>query len=226
MRKQTEMVDFLKQQGAKEPVVVNPDAPYGEYGAPYGEGQAAVPGVLEAVPEVVIDPNVIRPQVAAFAGLAEAIKVVDDKGISEQKGWMQRRVDNRTIQIRAGEKQFNEELAFVKKTATEEKAAKTITVIDELSAKRKTRCDDVYKELSRMRRAAMQETRTQRPWAAAHHHAPGPPRSGAGQGSDPYETTTARMRQAARPEPNEPPIDPVTAAQIDAWLEAAGARMP
>jgi hypothetical protein len=220
-RSQSEMVEFLKQQGAKEPVAVNPDAPYGEYGTPYAEGQVMAPAVQEAVPEVVIDPNAIRLEIGAFAGLAEAIKVVDDKSTSEQRGWMQRRLDNRTILIRAGERQFNEELAFVKKTATDEKAAKTITAIDELAARRKTRCDDVYKELLEERRAAIQEQRDTTGMSRGRTAMRGrtSSRGIVEQGGNPYETSTGRTpTRGMQAEPNEPPIDPITQVQIDAWL--------
>jgi hypothetical protein len=218
-----DIVEFLKQNGAKEPVMNMGRGPYGDYageqGGPQGPGTPATPATNV---EVKIDPNVIREQVKGFEGLAEAIKGVDAKSEAEQRGWIQRRNDNRITLVRAAEKQFGEELTFVKSLATQEKAAKTIKAVDDLSAMRKKRNTLIANALLEERRAAMQEATDQSGMTRGRTAMRGNrTKTGGGTGmtsaTNPYGTSNMKMPMKKRPEPNEPPIDADTQAQIQAW---------
>jgi len=219
----TDIVDFLKQNGAKEPVMDMGRGLYGDYpgqpGGPQGPGMPAAPATNV---EVKIDPNAIREEVKGFEGLADAIKGVDAKSDAEQKGWIQRRIDNRMTLVRAAEKQLTEELTFVKGLATQEKAAKTIKAVDDLSAKRKKRNTLIVNALMEERRAAMQEATDQSGMTRGRTAMRGSrTKTGGGAGmtsaTNPYGTSNMKMPMKKRPEPNEPPVDADSQAQIQAW---------
>lgn len=223
-RQQLEVVDVLKQNGAKEPVLMQRGmSPYGdEMGM--GQGQAPVTAPTTSV-EVKIDPNAIRDQVKAFDGLALAIKAVDDKSGVEQKGWIQRRLDNRVTLARAAERQFADELVFIKQVATEEKAAKTIPAIDELTAKRKLRGMAIGEALREERRTAMEQSADSmgmgRGRGASRTSRGRTTGTGMQGGNSPYGNSgTSMSRAVARPEPNKPPVDGDTQSQTQAWVSA------
>jgi hypothetical protein len=218
----TEIADLLVQNGAKEPAVLRPDMLYGDGMSNQPTGQVQVMTPATSV-EVTLDPNAIREQVKAFDGLAAAIKAIDDKNDVEQKAWIQRRTDNRATLLRAAEKQFGEELAFIKKVATEEKAAKTGPAIDELAAKRKLRNAAINETLLEERRAAREQSldtmgmgRMRGGSRTARGRTGG---AGVQSGAGVYGNTgTTMSRRPTRPEPNEPPVDADTQAQCQAWL--------
>jgi ankyrin repeat protein len=219
-RQQTDIVEFLKQNGAKEPVLNMGRGPYGDYASEQGGPQGPVAPSTKV--EVKIDPNVIREQVKGFEGLAEGIKAVDAKSEVEQKGWVLRRNDNRVTLVRTAEKQFSDELTFVKGLATEEKAAKTIKAVDDLSAKRKKRNTLIGNALLEERRTAMQEATDQSGMARGRtamraNRTKTAGGTGTTSATNPYGTSNTKMPMKKRPEPNEPRIDADTQAQIQAW---------
>jgi hypothetical protein len=131
------------------------------------------------------------------------------------------------------EKQFAEEMAFVKKAATEEKAAKTIPAIDELTAKRKVRYAAIAEALREERRTAMEQNtdtmgmgmgRTRGVARAERGKTVGTDRgrttgTGPRGGMNPYGGPGPKMSPSAvRPEPNKPPLDGDAQAQIQAWV--------
>jgi len=216
MSQKVEIVEYLKQQGAKEPAPTDLSA-YGEYDQAY---QAAPTAAALPTVEVSIDPNAIREQVKQFPGLAEALAAVDGNSLTEQRGWQQQRYDNRTTLVGAVQRQFNGEMVFLKQLAMAEKAEKTAKAIDTLVARRKERYDVVGDELRQQRREAMQtpdagafsgrttmsrsRSRTSRSAATL-------------DGTGPYGGTVSGSR---RVEPNEPPLDAETANQVQAWTAA------
>jgi len=222
-RQQTDMIEFLKQNGAKEPVLNMGRGPYGE--SAYEQGTPQGPVAPATKVEVKIDPNAIREQVKGFEGLADTIKAVDAKSEAEQRGWILRRNDNRVTLVRSAEKQFSDELTFVKGVATEEKAAKTTKAIDDLSAKRKKRNTLIGNALLEERRAAMQEGTDQSGMARGRTAMRGNRTKTAGgtgttSATNPYGTANTKTPMKKRPEPNEPRIDADTQAQIQAWTSA------
>ncbi len=216
--------ELLVQNGAKEPVVVNPDMLYGD-GAAGQQGINAGQGVTRPATarEVTIDANAIREELKTFGGLAAAIKVIDDKNDVEQKGWIQRRTDNRAALVRLVDKQFGDELGFIRKVATEEKAVKTAPAVDELLAKRKLRSAAISEALLQERRTAMEQNtdpmamgRTRGSNRATRGRAGA---AGTQSGAEAYGGSGGRTpRTLARAEPNKPPVDGDTQAQVQAWL--------
>lgn len=225
-RGHTEVVDLLKQNGAKEPVVQRD--PYGDMGGANSQ-QAQV--MARTNVDVTIDPNVIREQLKAFDGLAAAIKVVADKGAAEEKAWIQRRIDNRATLIRAAEKQFGDELTYIKQEATTEKATKTIAAVDELIAKRKARNTVVGNALREERRNNMEQNADGMGMGRGRGAGMGMDRTnrgrGAGGGANArggnnamYGNGGAAATRPMRAEPNRPPVDGDTQAMSQAWVGA------
>lgn len=221
-----EITDLLKKHGGALPAPTQYDV-YGDYGS--GSQGAPVVGVASQLPaDFVIDPNVIVEQLKKLAVLEAPLKAVDANSESEQRAWTTRRSDNRTLLLRAVQKQFEEEMVFVKRLATEEKAAKTSKAVDDLVAARKKRYERIGGELREQRRQSMQEARDSMASARGRGNMTGTAatgRSGRGRSSgatgDPYATTSQmRTPRRAATEPNEPPIDADTQAQIDAWLNS------
>lgn len=232
-RRQTDVAGFLSEHGAEEPEDMFGDDPYGSRGmrgsatstspAELGMGGRDRAGATNV--EILGDPNEIRAQVETFPDLAEAIAAVDDASASEQRNWRQRRMDNRTMLIRSVEKQFEGEMAFVKKVGEVEKAAKTVAAIDELVAKRKARYELIYEELREERRAAMLAERQ----ATARARSTGRTRGRAGAtdamgggAMEPYADAGARPPTRARAgedeDVDELAVDAETASHMRAWL--------
>ena len=217
-RQQLEVADVLLKNGAKEPAVLHPESnPYGEsMGGPQaGQGPRVTSAATNV--DVEIQPDAIREQVKAFEGLAQAIKVVDDKNDVELKGWIQRRSDNRVSLVRLAEKQLGDELVFLKKIATDEKAAKTVPAIDQLAAKRKLRNVAILDALREERRTAMEQNAD----AMGMGRGRGvtrTTRAKAGESSPYGNTSTTMSKMRTRAEPNKPPVDGDTQAQCQAWV--------
>lgn len=229
-RGMVEVVDLLKQKGAKEPVSL--DEMYGGYGAAGGQGQPqpSIPAA-PARAEVVVDVNAIREEVKAVEGLAAALKVVDEKSVGEQQSWIQRRADNRTLLVLAVERQFTEEMAFVKPIATEEKAAKTVQAIEEVTTVREKRFDEISSQLREQRRATLASSRGNTMMGGrSMRGGRGGYRGGGAAGGGAYSPASpygapgaagARMPPRRAPaEVNEPVLDPETQAQVQAWLNS------
>lgn len=230
----TDMVALLKQKGAKEPVSGR-DAMYGDYAYAGNQGQPQRPGAAPAPAReaVVVDANAIREEIKPFEGLAAALKAVDDKSVGEQSGWIQRRADNRTLLAGAVDRQFAEEMAFVKPIATEEKAAKTVKAMDSLATARKKRFDEIGAQLRDQRRAALATGRdnNMNVTGGGRSNMRGARGRGANTGAatspgyapaGPYGAPGARMpqRRGGPAEVNQPVLDQETQTQVQAWLNA------
>jgi hypothetical protein len=218
-----EIAELLKQNGGKEPQL--PQL-YGDY--PNAGVQAGPQGPVAAPrrPTIQIDPNEIQKQMKQFEGLAAAIKKVDDKSETEQRAWIQRRADNRIPLLTAVEQQFGEEMGFVKPIAVEEKAEKTVKAIDDLSAKRKKRAEQINEQLREQRRTTLAQNRQSAmtgPAGARGARGRGPAANTGSTGystGNPYASTPARAPARRPADANQAAIDPNTQAQIQAWLNA------
>lgn len=161
----TEMVALIQQHGGTEPVLdMEGDGYYGQRsGAPQGgaPGQGGPQPMLQPrptnEPSVLEDPNEVKTRVKTFAGLEKAIKLEADKGTSEERQWRQTRYDNRAMLSKAVQRQFDAEMALIKKIATEEKAKQTIAAIDNLVSQKQERSKKVYRELVQLRRNGGQD---------------------------------------------------------------------
>jgi hypothetical protein len=227
----TEIVEMLQQHGAKEPApLLGPDSLYGGYGpGQTGGPQSAAPSSY-APPEVKVDPNAIMAQLKEFPDVVQALQEVDKKSDVEQRAWIQRRSDNRTGLLAAAQKQFEDEMVFVKKFAADEKAEKTTRAVDELTAKRKKREAAISEALREQRRETMQ-SQSQNPGADMY----GRGRAGTGMRTTRGGSATGRggmtmnpsggpgtgaTRPVRRADVNEPVIDAQTQHQIQAWVNA------
>jgi hypothetical protein len=227
----TEIADLLQKHGGKVPP---PPDMYGGYGDAAGGPQAAqvVGTVSERPADFVIDANAIREELKKYPALEAPLKVLDANSLNEQRAWITRRSDNRSLLVRAVQKQFEDEMVVVKRTAGEEKAAKTTKAIDDLVSARKKRYERIGEQLREQRRQSLQESRDTNTMAGGRGRGGnangtattgrgGRGRSSTGAAGDPFGATTpARTPRRAAVEPNEPPVDADTQAQIDAWLNA------
>lgn len=224
----TEVVEFLQKNGGKEPApLLGPDSVYGGYGP---GGQPGVPQSAAVssyrAPEIKVDPNAIMAQLKEFPDIVQALQEVEKKSDLEQRAWIQRRSDNRTGLLAAAEKQFEDEMVFVKKFAADEKAAKTTKGIDELTAKRKKRDAAVTDALREQRREAMQnQSQNQSTDMYGRGRTGGRGgRGGAatatrgGTTTNPYGQPGTATRPMRRPDANEPVLDPETQSQVQAWV--------
>ncbi len=231
-RNQPELADLLRKKGAKEPVTRDSlygDSAYGgNQGAPQGPG---APSSAPARAAIEVDPNAIRAELKSFDGLAEALKAVDTKAETEISGWVQRRSDNRTLLLSSAERQFQEEMTFLKPIAAADKAAKTTKAIDDLTAKRKKRTDAVNEQLRDQRRTSMatgrdsSQTGTSRAGMRGGRGRTGG-MSNTGSGgyppAGPYGSPGARtpQRRAPAADANQPVLDQETQTLATAWLNA------
>jgi hypothetical protein len=171
-RRNTEIVELLRKHGAKEPSPedLTGNRYYGERGRlspyqAYGEqgtiqrGTRAISQSPAAV-DILADPNEIRVRVKTFEGLEKALDEVAGKSKSEMRHWQQKRYDNRTLLIKAVQKQFEDEIGFIRKAAVDEEAKKTTAAIDSMLPKRQERFKSIGKELLAQKRALRQ---TQQP---------------------------------------------------------------
>ena len=232
-RNQPEIADLLKKKGAKEPVTR--DSLYGDYalagnqGAPQGPGAAGPSAPARAA--ITVDPNAIRAELKSFEGLAEALKAVDGKADSEVSGWIQRRSDNRTLLLSSAERQFQEEMTFLKPIATADKAAKTTKAIDDLIAKRKKQTDAINEQLRDQRRSTMTTGRDSGQMGAGRSNMRGGrgrtggvtnTGSGGYSPAGPYGSPGARTPQRRGPaaDANQPALDADTQSLAQAWVNA------
>jgi len=229
-RNRTEIADYLRQQGAKEPAAMTM-SPYGMSEQNYQQGAPqTAPGVYAPrATSIQIDPNAIREQMKKFEGLAAAVQALDQKSEGEQRGWIQRRADNRATLLAATERQFEEELTLVKKSAGEEKAEKTGQAVDDLTAARKKRVEAISSALRDQRRESLQ-TQSQGQGADAYGRGRGrtTTRGTKGRYGDtgqsgstsmgPYGSPGARTSPRRPADANQPVIDQETQTLIQAWL--------
>lgn len=218
-RNKTEIADYLRQQGAQETMQVSP---YGDYQGAYDQTTPPEAGPYRGPSgpmDLQIDPNQIQEQMKEFEGLAPALAAVDENSANEQRAWVTRRRDNRSSLLGAVEKQFGQEMAFVKSIATEEKAQQTVQAIDELTATRKERYEAIDDALREQRRQTLLESRG----ARGGYPGRGRPSRGAAMhdGTPPYGGYPDRAAvPPGEEDPNGPQLDQHTQSQIQAWVSA------
>jgi len=157
----TEIADFLVKRGGKELSVQDMERMYyGDAAQPYAgasstvapQGQLGAIGSAPPAVDLLADPNEIKARVKTFPDIEKAVKDTADKSSTEMRQWEQKKYDNRTLLVRAVQKQFEEEMALARKIAVEEKGKKTADTIDGVLSRKKERSDAVYKELTQLKR--------------------------------------------------------------------------
>jgi len=178
--------------------------------------------------DILADPNEIKARIKTFEGLEKALAEVAGKSQSETRQWQQNRYDNRTLLIRTVEKQFEDEIGFVRKVAVEEKAKKTTAAIDSLLSRRKERLKKVSRELLEQKRAQRQ---TQAPTRGRSRYSgrstrgryPQSRQLPGGGMEEPYAERydtmpgTSRYQEARRP---PEPVDRETENEIRLWVQS------
>jgi ankyrin repeat protein len=226
----TEIAELLVKHGAKEPSLADleGDRLYGGMAGAYpnSAGTAPAPGPLASIApapvDLLADPNEIRARVKTFAGLENAVKETADKGQTEMRQWQQNKYDNRTYLSRAVQKQFEDEMALVRKSADEEKAKKTTDAITALLSAKQKRSDAVYKALMEQRREMKQAQAAQSPRGRTRGRTTGRSTWGRDSGTGAYGTDTSEMPygpEGAMPRTNRPgdQLDRETQEEIRQW---------
>jgi hypothetical protein len=243
---QKEIADLLKKHGAQEP---NPqdlfgDRLYSSPGGPQGPGPNANsagrtrPGInagnigqtsVEA--DLLADPNEIKTRVKSFKGLEKAVKEVSDKSKNEERHWLQTRYDNRSTLATYVDKQYEDEIGFIRKIAVEESAKKTIKSIDSLRTNRNKRSSEIKKELREQRREQSQtgliRTRTRGRTTGRNSRGRTSMRgysTGTNAADDLYGRDSISMPGGYGPENDRRPAeqqDPQTQEEIRLWTQAA-----
>ncbi|MHC4808164.1 MAG: DUF6263 family protein, partial [Planctomycetota bacterium] len=233
----TEIVDLLLKHGAKEPSLEDmmrdryeDEGPYPGYESErITERQTRTfsPTVQAPVElDTLADPNEIKARIKTFEGLEKALEAVTKKSQSEMRQWPQKRYDNKTLLVRTVQKQFEDELGFVRKVAVEEKAKKTAEAIDSLLIRRKERLKKVSRELLAQKRE-QQQTQTQQAPTRGRTRYSG--RSTRGRYSqrgqpvtEPYadRDTMSGTNRSERPRRPAEPVDRETENEIRLWMQA------
>lgn len=241
---QTEIAEILKKNGAQEPTPqdlygdrlyslpsstrgINPNANIGNTQPGVGIGNA---GQSSVVNDILADPNEIKARVKTFNGLEKSIKEVSDKSQNEMRQWQQTRYDNRTILARYVDKQFDDEIDFIRTVAVEESAKKTIEAIDTLRTTRHERSSKISRELLVQRREQrLSQTANSRTRGRTSGRNTRGRTSLRGQtsGADTADTlygrrssTTSGGYGSGNNEPQPEQLDPETQKQMNLWLEA------
>jgi hypothetical protein len=172
---QKEITDLLLKNGAEEPDLqaLQGDRLYGmpggSQGTNYNQGSSGryqaqarsmTTSQSSAQLDILADPNEIKTRVKKFDGLDKELKVVADKSQSELRLWPQARYDNRTTLARSIDKQFEEELQYVRKVAVEESAKKTTEAIDNMLSSRRKRSIKVSREILKQKKEMRLTTTT------------------------------------------------------------------
>jgi hypothetical protein len=114
------------------PVAENPEQPGN---VDTGEVQS----VLDNANNITLDPNEVKARLQKFDGLEKAVQTVANSSRIGMRQWSITDEDNKARLITAERSQFEDELAFIKKTAEEEKAKKTSEAVDKLLSDKKER---------------------------------------------------------------------------------------
>ena len=172
---QAEITELLIKNGAEEPdlATLQGDRLYSSPGGsqransytasastyqPRGRGMTT--GQSSTDVNLLADPNEIKTRVKTFDGLEKAVTEVSGKSQNELRQWKLTRNDNRTTLSRAVDKQFEEEINFIRIVAVEESAKKTTEAIDNLRTNRRKRSLKVYRELLTQKREQRQAEST------------------------------------------------------------------
>lgn len=166
-----EIADLLVQHGATEPDLEalrgdrlyssqrgmqGPSQYPGSAGRNQGLSATAPAAQASNEPDILANPEEIKARVKTFAGMEKELKGIADKSTNELRQWQQTRYDNRTMLLRAIDKQFEDELGYVRKVAEVEKAKKTIAAIDEMRTTRRKRSLKINRGLLQQKREIKQ----------------------------------------------------------------------
>ena len=156
--------------------------------------------------ELPTDPNEIQARVRSFKGLEESILEVSNKSRSEMRQWRNTEDDNRVAIARAVQRQLEFELEFIKQTATEENAKKTVEAVDNLMKTKDERSKIIIRELTVQIREQERESRATTTTRT--------------RSSRTNRTRVEDTTEQSEPEEETDRYDPNTQAELDLWLDA------
>jgi hypothetical protein len=225
-RRQNDVAALLEERGGTVPAVQMYGPGYDEsmmYSPPGASGAAGAPGAYGAPAarrDLLADPNLVQEALETVAAMGPFLKASDANSATEQRSWAQRRMDNRTSLIRAVQKQFLEELAFVRKTAQAEEAENTVKAVDELVTKRTERYQTIGDELRTQRREMMRSQQGDMR-GRGRRGGRGGYMQDASMGGYTDNAYTMVQQPGTTRDPNAPPLPPETEAQLQAWLSTS-----
>ena len=157
-----------------------------------------------------LDPNEVEGRIQKFPGLKEAIVAVANGSKSELKQWRTLEKDNRTTLFAAIRKQYQSEVQLILKTATEDKAQKTIELTKKLDDSRR----DTYAAINRAVRDQGTTTTTSRTTTNTRRTTTATTNTRANRrGSTDTQTNTSTQE-------TERKYSPEVQAEIDVWLNS------
>jgi hypothetical protein len=223
-RRQRDIAALLEERGGTVPAVQRYGPGYEEEmmyseAASAGTSSAGGWGAPSARRDLLADPNLVQQALETIATMRPVLEAFDANSATEQRSWAQRRIDNRTSLIRSVEKQFMEEMAFVKKTALSENAEKTAEAVDDLVATRTKRYEVVGDELRAQRREMLRSEQAERR-GRGRRGVRGGYTNDSSMGGYTDNAYSPMYQPAVQSDPNAPPLPPETEAQLQAWLGA------
>ena len=156
--------------------------------------------------EIPSDPNEIQARIRTFEGLEESILDISSKSRAEMRQWRNVEDDNRVAIARGVQRQLEFELEFIKQTATEENAKKTVEAVDTLLNTKKDCSRIIIRELTVQIRGEQRELRATTTRTRAG-------RTNRTRDNDDTEQPEPREEETDRYDPN-------TQAEVDLWLDA------
>jgi hypothetical protein len=106
------------------------------------------------------DPNALKAKWQK--SLDEAMEKLEKNKESDSREWTQRSAESRVNRIKSLDKQVTEELDLIRKTAVEEKAARTVETIDRVLANRKERLDKLIDSIEEARKKEIRKEKEDR----------------------------------------------------------------
>jgi hypothetical protein len=154
----TEITDILLKNGAKEPEQVIEENRINDlemgneinYETPVGEQEnlfIAENTQSNVINDLLADPNEIRARIKAIEGLEKSIEGISTKSKLGIRRWKQVRIDNKATLVNNVQRQIQEEIKFIQKLATEEKAEKTAKAADDLLKVKRNRTPKIVREI-------------------------------------------------------------------------------
>ena len=229
----TEITELLLKHGAKEPSeVMNESRMYDRGRGPgrdnntSGQGMENRPGEMQSQraneANLLADPNEIKARIKTFEGLEKSIADVNSQSQLGMRRWRQTRIDNRATLVNNVQRQIQEEIEFIRKTALEEKASRTVEAADVLLAKKKDRTTKIVRGIKEQEKEKRQ-TRSTSTSRGGGRSSRGGGRTGAMDNS--YTTRSGRRGASRADDPGrdneaQEQVDPEEQNEIDQWLQA------
>jgi hypothetical protein len=169
------------------------------------------------ITELPSDSNEIKAGVRSFEGLGESISEVSNKSRSEMRQWRDIEDDNRVALARAVQRQLENELEFIKLTATEENAKNTVDAVNTLINTKDDRSRIIIRELTAQIRKEQKVSRTASRNRISVRTAS---RTNPARGVEDGSVKEQPVRTMPIQEQKTDKYNPETKDELDLWLDA------